>query len=88
MSGDKIVGFRDSDQSKSMQAFHFAGGYFLEKTAAKLLPLEGTTSDVVEKIWFPLAKTGKISAWNYVGPYQDLGTLKDLEVANLQFAGK
>ena len=29
----------------------------------------------------PLAKEGKLGAWNYLGHYQDLGTVADLKIA-------
>jgi NDP-sugar pyrophosphorylase family protein len=59
--------------------YHFPGFYILEKSGALRLKKESGAFCIVEKLWKPLIQEKKLGAWEYKGPYQDLGTEADLK---------
>lgn len=66
--------------------FHFPGLYILDKRALEQgAALDGDFS-VLDKIWKPLLEKKKLGAWLYRGPYQDLGTVEDLQIAEKRIA--
>ena len=68
-------------QSSSQNLFHFPGAYVLSKEALPFMPQEERDFSIVDELWKPLAKEGKLGAWLYTGNYQDLGTPADLQLA-------
>jgi len=59
---------------------HFPGYYIVSAAAVQRLPL-GREYSVVDELWKPLAREGKLGAFYYHGLYQDLGTVADLKAA-------
>lgn len=83
----KVCGFGRDKPVADAEALHFAGAYILQKTAAELLPPPGTVSDIAKEVWFPIVRKAAFAAFRYDGPYQDLGTPVDVELANQRIAG-
>jgi NDP-sugar pyrophosphorylase family protein len=80
VSGERITAFEKLGRAEPALR-HFPGFYVIEKTAVARLPKAGKSFGIVEELWRPLAAEGKLGAWEYTGPYLDLGTVADLEAA-------
>ncbi len=81
VKGDLISGFVNPDPKREEDSFHFPGVYCIEKAAVEYLDPPGNVCSIMEKLWAPLAREGRLGAWKYEGRYQDLGTVEDLKKA-------
>jgi NDP-sugar pyrophosphorylase family protein len=61
--------------------WHFPGYYAIGAEIRGRLSGTAGSFSIVEKVWEPLAREGKLGAWEYTGPYFDLGTVEDLKKA-------
>lgn len=74
------------DPRRVEDCLHFPGVYCIEKAAVEYLEPPGTPCSIMEKLWAPLVQEGRLGAWNYLGHYQDLGTVEDLRAAEAALA--
>ncbi|MGZ3651151.1 MAG: sugar phosphate nucleotidyltransferase, partial [Bdellovibrionota bacterium] len=78
--GDLVVAF---ERVADPDLWMFPGYYIVEASAVPRLPPAGGAFSVVEKLWKPLMAERKLGAWEYEGDYLDLGTVADLQAAEV-----
>ena len=73
--------FLPPEPNRTKDSLHFPGVYCIEKAAVDYLAAPGEPCSIMEKLWAPLVKESRLGAWNYLGHYQDLGTVDDIKAA-------
>lgn len=81
---DLITAFEKNGADPTL--WHFPGFYVIEKSATARLPKTGASFGIVDELWRALAREGKLGAWEYGGPYFDLGSVEDLRAAEAAMA--
>lgn len=84
--GDLVTGFERAS-GPDPEFWHFPGYYLIGAEAAARLPPAGASFSIVDELWKPLAREGRLGAWEYDGPYRDLGTPDDLREAEAALKG-
>jgi NDP-sugar pyrophosphorylase family protein len=79
LENELVVGFERGAHDPSLR--QFPGFYVIEKAAMARLPKAGASFSIMDELWGKLAPEGKLGAWEYEGPYFDLGTVEDLRSA-------
>lgn len=80
VAGDHVTAFAKPGLPDT-GLFHFPGFYIVDKKARPRFPALGEDFSVVEVLWAPMAREGKLGAYRYDGHYLDLGTVADLKAA-------
>lgn len=60
---------------------HFFGYYLINKSCLARLAPPGEPSNILEDVWKPLVKEGRLAGWKYEDFYLDVGTPADLAAA-------
>lgn len=84
VAGDEVRAFIKPDPKAKGAFMHFPGVYALAKASSRFLSGKLEDFSIVERMWKPLAQEGKLGAWHYSGPYQDLGSVDDLKLAAMR----